>query len=138
MGGAGGRLADPEDGLRSGWPAWSPGVSIARMPRVVVLGLRPFHLSAAEADAWLAAESARLLEIDGVVRAELTSIEAASDRFVAPSDWMIELHLAEGGDGYATVEDPRCADWLGDLRLLGMRPAVFLLDVSRPLGPAGR
>ena len=54
-------------------------------------------------------------------------------RHPRPWDWMLELHLQEGVDAHACVNAPGCVEWLGDLRLLGMRPAVVLVEDSTTL-----
>jgi hypothetical protein len=112
--------------------------NIEAMARLVVLWTRPYHLSAGEADAWTRRETARLVELDGAERIELTRLRSASERHPQPWDWMLELHLRRGVDSEACLDAPAFADWLGDLRLLGMRPAVVLVDSSTTLTPAGR
>jgi hypothetical protein len=103
------------------------------MARLVILWTRPYHLSAEEADAWTCRETARLLEFDGVARAELSRLQSAPVGHPRPWDWMLELHLHDGVDGHACVDEPVCAEWLGDLRLLGMRPAVVLVEGTKTL-----
>jgi hypothetical protein len=103
------------------------------MARLVVLWTRPYHLSPEEADAWTCREVARLLGLDGVARVELTRLQSASTHHPSQWDWMLELHLHHGVDGHACVDASVCAEWLGDLRLLGMRPAVVLVEGSRTL-----
>jgi hypothetical protein len=103
------------------------------MARLVVLWTRPYHLSAEEADAWTYREVARLLGLDGVARVELTRLQSASTNHPREWDWMLELQLHDGVDAHACVDAPACAEWLGDLRLLGMRPAVMLVEGSRTL-----
>ena len=92
----------------------------------MIFWIRPYHLSAAEAEASARHEVGRLLTIEGVRSAELTRLGNASSRHTRDWDWMLELHLAAGVDGQACVDDKACAEWLGDLRLLGMRPSVLL------------
>ena len=106
------------------------------MARLVVLWTRPYHLSAEQADAWTCREAARLLGLDGVARIELTRLQSASLHHPSPCDWMLELHLHAGVDGHACVDAPVLAAWLGDLRLLGMRPAVVLVEGSTTLTQA--
>jgi hypothetical protein len=98
------------------------------MARLLVAGTQPQHLSDAEARAWLTAESGRLLELPAVARLELTELEAPSERRSRPCDWLLDVHLVAGRDGAGCVDEPLFADWLRDLRLLGMRPVVVLAD----------
>jgi hypothetical protein len=106
------------------------------MPRLMVLWTRPYHLSASEADEWSCREAARALEWDGVTRAELVRLQSASTQQASQWDWMLELQLRDGIDASACIESPACARWLGDLRLLGMRPAVVLAARSSTLPEA--
>jgi hypothetical protein len=106
--------------------------------RVVILWTRPYHLSAEEADAWTRREAKRLLALDGVERAELTRLESAPLRQTREWDWMLELHLRDGSTAHRCVDEPTCADWLLDLRLLGMHPTVVVVDDSTTLTPETR
>jgi hypothetical protein len=98
------------------------------VPRLLIFWTQPPHLSAAEAEAWVHAEVGKVTGLAGVERAELTRLRSGSERFGAPHDWMLELHLAPGSAPDDCVEARPCAEWLGDLRLLGMRPAVVVAD----------
>jgi hypothetical protein len=98
------------------------------MDRLLILWTQPQHLSAAEADAWVRREVRKVTGLAGIERAELTRLRSGLERFGAPHDWMLELHLAPGAAPAACVEAQPCAEWLGDLRLLGMRPAVLVAD----------
>jgi hypothetical protein len=108
------------------------------MARLVLVWSRPYHLSDEEAERWVRAEASRLLALDAVERAELTPLCAASKRHAKPWDWMLELHLVEGADAHACAEAAALRDWLGDLRLLGMRPDIVLAGEGSTLGSAGR
>jgi hypothetical protein len=105
------------------------------MARLVVVWTRPHRLSVEEADAWARREAARLLELDAIERAELTRLQSASMHHPLLWDWMLELHLRDGVDGRAYVDASACLDWLCDLRLLGMQPAVVLVDGTTTLSP---
>ncbi|MDQ3879612.1 MAG: hypothetical protein M3295_00800 [Chloroflexota bacterium] len=94
------------------------------MARVLVVCRRPQHLSASEADAWVRDEIARLPLPEGIERLELTRLCPAGSGHVAPGDWLCELYLRDGVDADGCVDHPVCAQWLCDLRLLGMRPTV--------------
>jgi hypothetical protein len=92
--------------------------------RLMILWTRPSHLTAEEAERWARDEVRALLEADAVRRAELTRLESASARHGCDWDWLVELEI--GLPARDTVDRGPCAEWLGDLRLLGMRPAVLL------------
>jgi hypothetical protein len=96
--------------------------------RLLIFWTQPRHLSTDEADAWVRSELQKVTELDGIERAELTRLRSGSERFGAPHDWMLELHLVPGSAPADCVEARPCAEWLGDLRLLGMSPAVVVAD----------
>jgi hypothetical protein len=96
------------------------------VPRVLITGAQPQHLSPSEAQSWLRAEIAALHALPGVQLVVLTPV-TGSPRHPRPWAWVCELHLAADADGSACVEHPVCSEWLMDLRLLGMRPAVAVL-----------
>jgi hypothetical protein len=103
------------------------------MGRLVAMWTRPHHLSPDEADAWTHREAARLAALDWVAHAELTRLQNASSLHPANWDWMLELHLRDDADPHACADTPAFADWLLDLRLLGMRPSVITVTGSTRL-----
>ena len=94
------------------------------MPRLLVLWSRPRHLTDEEADGWVRAAVRALLAGDAVRSAELTRLEDASPRHGGDWDWLLALELAVPAPEF--VERGACAEWLDDLRLLGMQPTVML------------
>ena len=70
------------------------------------------------------AEVRALRAADAVRSAQLTRVESASPRQPCEWRWLLELELT--GSVRDCVERGPCAEWLGDLRLLGMRPAVVV------------
>ena len=103
------------------------------MARVLIFWTHPHHLSTEEADAWTRDELRKVAALAAVERAELTQLRTASERVGRAHDWMLELHLAPGVEPSECVDAQPCAEWIGDLRLLGMRPVVVAVDSSRPL-----
>jgi hypothetical protein len=94
--------------------------------RVVITGGQPHHLSSAEADNWMRAQLVSLSQVPGVESIVLTRTQAL-DSHPRPWAWLCELHLADGADPRACAEHPTCAEWLMDLRLLGLRPTLVVL-----------
>jgi hypothetical protein len=106
------------------------------MSRIIIRWRPPSHLTAEDAAAWARQEIGRMLEDDDAVgRAELTLLRGASERHPADNEWMVELHLSRGVDGYEFVDRPTCDEWLSDMRSLGLRPFVMLAD-GETLKPA--
>jgi hypothetical protein len=96
------------------------------VPRVIVTGDQPQHLSPAESEAWLRTQLAGLRALPGVESVVLTKV-SSSDRYPRPCAWVCELHAA---DARACAEHPLCTGWFMDLRLLGMRPALAILETG--------
>jgi hypothetical protein len=94
--------------------------------RLLIFWTHPSHLAVAEADTWARAELAKITGLATVDRAELTRLRTTS--FGCPHDWMLELHLADGARPADCIEAQACADWVGDMRLLGMHPTVVAVD----------
>ena len=90
----------------------------------------PSDSTGVEAEEWALGEARRLLALPEVARVELTRVRRADVRHGRLCDWMCELHLHDGADGGACAGRQACAEWLRDLRLLGMRPTVGLADGS--------
>ena len=100
------------------------GATLGVVSRLLLFCNQPHHLSAAEADGWLRDQVAQLELPETVERIELTRLRAAASGHPSPGDWLCELHIGGSGDPRACLDDPACAEWLRDLRLLGMRPAI--------------
>jgi hypothetical protein len=96
----------------------------AGVPRLLVLWSRPQHLSAEEAERWARTEVRALLAAEGLRSGRLTRLESASPRDGCEWRWLLEIEV----DGRARdcVERGPCAEWLSDLRLLGMKPAIVV------------
>lgn len=103
------------------------------VPRLLVLWSRPRHVTSEEAERWARAEIRALLRADEVRSAQLTRVESASARHGAEWSWLLELEVA--GPVTEFVKRRPCADWLGDMRLLGMQPRVMVAAGSVDLDP---
>jgi hypothetical protein len=88
------------------------------------MGSRPHHLGPDEAERWARDEVQALLAGDEVLSAELTRLESASPRHAHDWRWLLELQIAV--PAAECLDHGPCADWLADLHLLGMRPAVLV------------
>jgi hypothetical protein len=97
------------------------------MPRLLVLCRLPYHLPPKDAEAWLTQELETVLQRDGLEGATLTRLGNPSAQWTRSFDWMIEFHLA-GLASAAMGRGGACAELLADLRMLGMAPAVALVD----------
>ena len=84
------------------------------------------HLSAAEAEAWMREESARLLELDEVERLELVRVERASTLTLDRGTGCSTCTSLPGARGAACVDRPLFAEWL-------RRPAPARHAPGRPV-----
>jgi hypothetical protein len=89
----------------------------------------PRHVSTEEAEAWLERQL-EPLDGDGIDRVRLRRLRDPSLRFAQSWEFMVELDCRDAAAARAAVQDGAGLMLLGDLRLLGMRPSVVLIDDS--------
>jgi hypothetical protein len=83
-------------------------------------------LKGGEAEAWARSEARRLLRVDGIRSAELTRLGSASAGYGDEYRWLLEVYLAPDADARECVEHELWRTWVGELRLLRLRPQVLL------------
>jgi hypothetical protein len=96
--------------------------------RLIVLVQRPYHLSEEEAERWLRSQAEELARSAEVRRVDVTRLASVSLRFGREWDWLLELYLERGEDAQRAVREPACAGLLADLRVLGMKPSVAVVE----------
>jgi len=87
----------------------------------------PWHVSTEEAEAWLERE-VEPLGGNGVDRVRLRRLRSASLRFSETWAWMVELECRDAEAACEAVSGGAGLTLLGDLRMLGMRPSVALVE----------
>jgi hypothetical protein len=97
------------------------------VPRLLVLWTRPDHLTRVEADAWVRAGVAGLETAPGVEAARVEEVLPAAFEHPALWHWLLELDVSDHAAVTRTLRHGPVADWVRDLRLLGMRPTVMLV-----------
>jgi hypothetical protein len=102
------------------------------VPRLLVVWTRPNHLTAEEADSWVRRELRAVVAEEAVRSAKLSRLEQASPRHGGDWRWLLELEIS--GSVRDCVERGPCAEWLGDLRLLGMKVEVAVAADTVALG----
>jgi hypothetical protein len=95
--------------------------------RLMIFVQHPRHVSTEEAESWLAKELEPLVG-NGVEHVELKRLRNASLRFGETWAWMFELECRDVEAACEAVGEGAGRILLGDLRLLGMRPCVALVD----------
>ena len=104
------------------------------MARLLVLVRPPHHLELDEAEDWLRQEIAPVTGGVGVRSAALSRLASASRGWTQEWGWLLELEFEDAQAAREAMADEACAILLGDLRLLGMRPTVALIDGAEDLG----
>jgi hypothetical protein len=87
----------------------------------------PRHVSSAEVELWLR-EELQAIKGDGVQRVELKRLVSPTLRFSETWTWMVEVVCRDARVAHDVVRDGAGMMLLADLRLLGMRPSVALLE----------
>jgi hypothetical protein len=95
--------------------------------RLMIFVQHPWHVSTEEAEAWLAKELEALVG-DGVERADLRRLRNTSLGVGETWAWMFELECRDADAACEAVRHGAGRTLLGELRLLGMRPSVALVD----------
>jgi hypothetical protein len=88
---------------------------------------KPRHVSAEEAEEWLHAQLADF-EGHGIQRVELKRLASPTLRFSETWSWMVQLDCSDPQSASAAVSDGAGLLLLADLRLLGMRPSIALVE----------
>lgn len=99
----------------------------ADVARLMIFVQHPRHVSSEEAEAWLAKEIEPLVG-GGIERAELRRLRNAPPGFGETWAWMFELECRDADAACEALRHGAGLTLLGDLRLLGMRPSVALVD----------
>jgi hypothetical protein len=89
----------------------------------------PRHVSTEEAEAWLEREL-EPLRGDGIERVRLRRLRNGSLRFAQSWAYMVELDCHDTEAARATMQEGAGLTFLADLRLLGMRPSMALVEDS--------
>jgi len=96
--------------------------------RLILLVQHPYHLSTEEAAEWLRTQAEEYSRTSGVRRVRVSRLSSLSLQFGREWDWMFELELEGEGAPGREVRTEIAAGLLGDLRVLGMRSSVALVE----------
>ena len=88
---------------------------------------RPRHISTDDAEAWLEWEL-EPLRGDGIDRVRLRRLRNGSLRFAQSWAFMVEVECRDAAAARAAVQDGPGLALLADMRLLGMRPSMVLVE----------
>ena len=87
----------------------------------------PRHVSSEEAESWLEQEL-EPLGGNGVYRVRLRRVRSASVSFSETWAWMVELECRDAEAARGALREGAGVELLADLRMLGMRPLVALVE----------
>jgi hypothetical protein len=87
----------------------------------------PRHVSSEEAESWLEREL-EPLGGNGVDRVRLRRLGSGSLRFSETWAWMVELECRDAEVAREALRGGAGLELLADLRMLGMRPSVALVE----------
>jgi DNA-binding transcriptional LysR family regulator len=87
----------------------------------------PRHVSSEEAESWLEGEL-EPLGGNGVARVRLRRLRSASLNFGETWAWMVELECRDVEAAREALREGAGLAFLADLRMLGMRPSVALVE----------
>jgi hypothetical protein len=96
--------------------------------RILVLWNPARGLTVEDDEAWVRAHVESVGACDGVVAMALHPVKSAAVRHPQPYGWCLELRLDPGHEPRNVVRAAPFAEFLGDMRLLGMRPSVLAID----------
>jgi hypothetical protein len=88
---------------------------------------RPRHVTSEEAEAWLEREVAAL-DSNGVDSIRLKRVLGASPRLCDTWSWMVQIDCRDLDAAREAIGKGPAMALLADLRLLGLRPSVALVE----------
>jgi len=97
------------------------------MARLMIFVERPRHVTSAEAEAWLEGELAAL-DSNDVDSIRLKRVVGASPGLCDTWSWMVQIDCRDLDAAREAVGNGPGMALLADLRLLGMRPSVALIE----------
>jgi hypothetical protein len=101
--------------------------------RLMLFVRRPYHLSQEEADRWMRSEAAPLARAAAIRSVEVSRLRSPGAPSSSDWDWLIEMSFEDRDDAARAAREEVCRDLVADMRLLGMRPSLALVDGTRPL-----
>jgi hypothetical protein len=98
-----------------------------RVARLMIFVERPRHVTGDETEAWLEGELAAL-DHSGVDSIRLKRVVCASPRLSNTWSWLVQIDCRDLDAARAALGNGPGMALLADLRLLGMRPSVALVE----------
>jgi hypothetical protein len=96
--------------------------------RILVLWNPGRGVTVKDDEAWARAHVQPIGTCHGVAAMALHPVKSAAARHPQTYGWCLELRLAPGHEPRDVVRAAPFAEFIGDMRLLGMRPSVLAID----------
>jgi hypothetical protein len=96
--------------------------------RILVLWSAGRGVAPGEDAGWARSQAQRVSACHGVAAMALHPVTSAAVRHPKPCSWCLELRLAPGHEPSDVVRAAPFAEFLGDMRLMGMRPSVLAIE----------
>jgi hypothetical protein len=131
-------LVEPEDGtpLPREWERQPIHVAGARQDaaavRILVLWNAARGVAPGEDTSWACDQAQRVGACPGVAAFALHPVKSAAVPHPKPSGWCLELRIAQGHEPSEVIGAGAFAEFLGDMRLLGMRPQLLAIHGELP------
>jgi hypothetical protein len=100
----------------------------ARSVRILVLWNAGRGVAPGEDEGWARSQAQRIESCHGVAAMALHPVLSAAVLHPQPCSWCLEVRLAPGYEPSKVVRADAFAEFLGDMKLLGMSPRVLALD----------
>ena len=100
----------------------------ARPVRILVLWNAGRGVAPGEDEGWARSQAQRIRSCHGVAAMALHPVQSAAVLHPQPCSWCLEVRLAPGHEPSEVVRADAFAEFLGDMRLLGMHPRVLAID----------
>ncbi len=85
-----------------------------------------------EDESWARSQTDMLRSCRGVAAMALHPVLSAAVLHPQPCSWCLELRLAPGHEPSEVVRAAPFAEFIGDMRLMGMRPRVLAIEQELP------
>ena len=96
--------------------------------RILVLWNASRGVGPGEDASWACSQAQRIWGCPGIDAMALHPVKSAAVLHPQPCSWCLELRLVPGQEPSELVRARAFAEFLGDMRLLGMHPRVLAID----------
>ena len=110
------------------------GDATQSMIRMILLCESPHRLSPKEGEGWLREAAASLLQAESIDEVDLVRL-APGAAWSSGYNWLFDLRSSSRADATSIASEPRVVELVGDMYLLGMHPAEFIVAETIRITP---